>query len=73
MASRGSDRSEPIYDRDFLLGPTKQNELIELVALEKYGQFRSCNRSATRMNKACYCRDRFAIARKSIVLNLCSR
>jgi len=37
MAVRGLDRSEPNYDADFLLGPTKRKELIALTALEKYG------------------------------------
>jgi hypothetical protein len=38
MTSRGCDRSEPKYDRDFLLSPSKRNELIELWEVEKYGR-----------------------------------
>jgi len=38
MTSQGSDRSEPKYDRDFLLSPAKRNELIELWEVEKYGR-----------------------------------
>jgi len=38
MASHGSDRSAPKYDRDFLLSPAKRDELIELWEVEKYGR-----------------------------------
>jgi hypothetical protein len=38
MASQGSDRSAPKYDRDFLLSPAKRNELIELWEVEKFGR-----------------------------------
>jgi hypothetical protein len=38
MTSLGSDRSEPKYDRDFLLSPSKRNEPIELWEVEKYGR-----------------------------------
>ena len=38
MASQGSDRSAPKYDRDLLLSPAKRNELIELWEVEKYGR-----------------------------------
>ena len=31
-------RSEPKYDRDFLLSPDKRNELVELWEVEKYGR-----------------------------------
>ena len=38
MASHGSNRSAPKYDRDFLLSPAKRNELIELWEVEKHGR-----------------------------------
>jgi hypothetical protein len=38
MASHGSDRSAPKYDRDFLLSPAKRNQLIELWEVEKFGR-----------------------------------
>jgi len=37
MASQGSDRSAPKYDRDLLLSPAKRNELIELWEVESNG------------------------------------
>jgi hypothetical protein len=33
-----SPNSVPKYDRDFLLGPDKRNQLVELWEVEKYGQ-----------------------------------
>ena len=38
MASHGSNRSAPKYDRDLLLSPAKRNELIEQWEVEKYGR-----------------------------------
>jgi hypothetical protein len=38
MGSQSSERSEPKYDRDFLLSPDKRNQLIELWEVEKYGR-----------------------------------
>src|SRR5258708_32452882 len=33
-----SPNSVPKYDRDFLLGPDKRNQLVELWEVEKYGR-----------------------------------
>src|SRR5215510_1360120 len=38
IAMQSSERSEPKYDRDFLLSPTKRNELLELWEVEKFGR-----------------------------------
>ena len=38
MASQGSDRSAPKYDRDFLFSPAKRHEILELWEVERYGR-----------------------------------
>src|SRR5262245_60389606 len=38
IAMQSSERSEPKYDRDFLLSPAKRNELLELWEVEKFGR-----------------------------------
>lgn len=38
MASDGSDDKPSRYDRDFLLSPTKRNQIIELREVEKFGR-----------------------------------
>jgi hypothetical protein len=38
IAMQSSERSEPKYDRDFLLSPGKRNELLELWEVEKFGR-----------------------------------
>jgi hypothetical protein len=38
MATESSAHSDRKYDRDFLLGPEKRNQVVELWEVEKYGR-----------------------------------